>query len=89
MPKRFGHRLISTFKRNPRAFIGITKTHLIIHIIKVLDKYRLVAVLMPFIALALLMSVLPNKFLWAVLIGSTGYLVFAVIRKIRSKKKGR
>ena len=32
---------------NPRAVIGFTKSHLIIHAIKILEKYRLVGVLMP------------------------------------------
>ncbi|MCK5268144.1 MAG: hypothetical protein KAR07_08250, partial [Spirochaetes bacterium] len=93
IPQRFGHKFISAFKRNPKAFIGITKSHLIIHVIKILDKYRLVAVFMPFIALALILSILPDYLVWTIFIGSAGYLVFIVVRKFKHKsepkKKGR
>jgi hypothetical protein len=88
MPKKFKHRFISAFKKNPRAFIGITRTHLILHTIKILDKYRLVAVALPFVVLALILSFLPNYLVWTVFAGSAGYLVFSVFRKFKPNKKG-
>jgi len=91
MPKRLRHRFIDAFKRNPKAVIGITKTHHIIHVIKILDKYRLAALLMPFIALVLILSFMPNYLVWSIFIGSAGYLVFSVVRKFKHKpipKKG-
>ena len=88
MPKKLKHRFIGAFKRNPKAFIGITKSQLIIHTIKILDKYRLVAVVMPFVVLAVILSFLPNYLVWSIFIGSTGYVVFSVCRKIKPKKKG-
>jgi hypothetical protein len=85
-------RFFDVFKRNPRAVIGFTKSHLIIHAIKILEKYRLVGVLMPFVTLALILSFLPDYLVWAVFIGSAGYLLFKIIRlfknKNQSKKKG-
>jgi len=85
-------RFFDVFKRNPRAVIGFTKSHLVLHAIKILDKYRLLGVLMPFVALAMILSFLPNSFVWAIFIGSAGYLLFKIIRlfknKNQSKKKG-
>jgi hypothetical protein len=85
--------LIGAFKSNPKAILGITKSHLIIHTIKVLDKYKLVAIAMPFVALALLLSMLPNNIVWCLLIGLFWYLAFQIIgvfeNRSLSKKKGR
>ena len=93
IPKRLRNKFIGAFKRNPKALIGITKSHLIIHTIKVLDKYKLVAIVMPFVALALLLSMLPNNIVWCLLIGLFWYLAFQIIgvfeNRSRSKKKGR
>jgi hypothetical protein len=83
------HRFIDAFKHKPKAVIGITKSHHIIHAIKIIDKYRLVSVLMPFIALALILSFLPNYLVWSIFIGSAGYLVFSVIRKFKHKPKAK
>jgi uncharacterized protein involved in cysteine biosynthesis len=88
MPKKFGQKFIAAFRRNPKAFIGITKTHLIIHTIKILEKYRSVAVVLPFTVFALILSFLPNYLVWTIFIGSTGYLVFSAVRKFKPKKKG-
>ena len=85
MPKKFGQKFIAAFKRNPRAFIGITKTHLIIHTIKILEKYGLAAIIIPFIAVALVLLSLPNYLVWIIFIGSTGYFVFSVFCKFKSK----
>jgi len=85
IPKKFRQRFFNAFRHHPRAFIGFTKSHLIIHAIKVLDKYRLTAVVMPFVALALILSFLPNNFVWAVFIGSTGYLLFKIMRLFKNR----
>jgi hypothetical protein len=81
-------RFFDVFRRNPRAIIGFTKSHLIIHAIKILGKYRLVGVLMPFVALSLILSFLPDYLVWALFIGSLAYLVLSTIRKFKPKKKG-
>jgi hypothetical protein len=47
IPKKFRQRFFGAFKRNPRAVIGLTKSHHIIHAIKILEKYRLLGVLLP------------------------------------------
>jgi uncharacterized membrane protein len=81
------HRFIDAFKRKPKAVIGITKTHHIIHAIKILDKYGLVAVLMPFIALALILSFLPNYLTWILFVSSAGYLLFKIMRLFKNQNQ--
>ncbi len=92
MPMKVRQRFFDVFKRNPRAIIGFTKSHLIIHAIKILEKYRLVGVLMPFVALALILSILPNFLVWTIFIGSAGYLLFKIMCLFKNrnqlKKKG-
>jgi hypothetical protein len=89
MPMKVRQRFFDAFKRNPRAFIGFTKSHLVIHIIKVLDKHRLLGIFTPLIALSLILSILPINLVWVIFIGSAGYLVFSVIRKFKHKPKAK
>jgi len=88
IPMKGRQRFFNAFRYHPRSFIGFTKSHLIIHAIKILEKYRLVGVLMPFVALALILLFLPNNFVWAVFIGSIGILVLSIFRKLKPKRKG-
>jgi hypothetical protein len=85
MPKKFRHKFVNAFKRNPKAFIGFTKSHQIIHVIKILDKYKLVAIVMPFLVLALILSFLPNNIVWTIFIGSLAYLLFRIMRLFKTK----
>jgi hypothetical protein len=87
IPIKFRQRFFDVFRWNPRAVIGLTNSHLVIHAIKILDKYRLVAVLMPFVALALILSILPINLVWAVFIGSAGYLLFKIMRLFKNRNQ--
>ena len=64
------------------------------HAIKILDKHGLVALAVPFVGMSLAMSNLPIKIVWALLIGSSGYLLiktlclFGGIGKSKRQKKG-
>jgi hypothetical protein len=87
MPMKVRQRFFDVFKRNPRAIIGFTKSHHIIHAIKILEKYRLVGVLMPFVALALILSFLPDYLVWAIFIGSAGYLLFKIMRLFQNRNQ--
>jgi hypothetical protein len=69
------------------TIIGITKTHHIIHAIKILDKYGLVAVLMPFIAIALILSFLPDYLVWTIFISSVGCLLFKIMRLFKNQNQ--
>jgi len=83
IPRKLKDRFIGIFKNHPKAVIGITKTHLIIHTIKILDKYGLTALIMPFIGISLILSLIPVWALWVILIGSSGYLVFSTVHKLK------
>jgi hypothetical protein len=79
IPKRLKHKFIGAFKQKPKVVIGLTKTHLIIHTIKVFHKYGMIALLLPIIGISLILSMIPNWLLWTIFISSTGYLILSVI----------
>jgi hypothetical protein len=58
MSNKWKDRFIDAFKRNPKAIIGITKSHLIIHTVKILHKHGIVSIILPFTTFALGMSAL-------------------------------
>jgi hypothetical protein len=84
-PKIWRHRFIEIFKRNPKTVLGVTKSHLVIHTLKILDKYGAAAIVLPFVVLAMAVSFLPTYLVWAILIGSLGYLVGLIILKMRNR----
>lgn len=81
LPKRLRHSLINAFKRNPRRLVGISTSHLVIHSIKIFDKYGLSALVVPFSALILLLSQVSVWVIWMVLVFSVGYLHYLVFRR--------
>jgi hypothetical protein len=89
-PKRWRHRFIEIFKKHPKTVIGVTKSHLVIHTLKILDKYGVTAIALPFVVLAMVLSFLPTYLVWAILIGSLGYISGLIILKMknRTNKKG-
>ena len=86
-PKIWRHRFIEIFKRNPKTVLGITKFHLVIHTLKILDKYGVAAIVLPFVVLAMVLSFLPSYLIWVILAGSLGYLVGLIILKMKVKTK--
>jgi hypothetical protein len=85
--------LIKIFKLNPKAVLGLTKAHFVIHSIKVLEKYDLAGLIVPFVGLSMAMNLLPEYLIWAVFIGSLAYLVSLLLRRLRAanpipKEKG-
>jgi hypothetical protein len=85
-PNRLKGSFINVFKRNPKAILGLTRTPFIIHSIKVLDKYNLSALIALFAGVALGLNLLPEYLLWAIFIGSSGYLCFSSFSKSKRKK---
>ena len=69
-PRIFRSGFISIFKRNPRALLGLTKTHFLIHGLKVFDKHGLTSVLMALVFPTFLLSLLPGFVIWSVFLGS-------------------
>ena len=86
-PKRWRHQFIEIFKKNPKTVIGVTKTHLVIHTLKILDKYGVAAIALPFVVLALILSFLPTYLVLVILIGSLGYISGLILLKLRVKTK--
>ena len=69
--------------------MGLTKSHFIIHTLKILKKYNVVGIAVPVVGLSLLLSLLPLWLIWIIFIGSISYMAFIITRKIKSKfKKG-
>jgi hypothetical protein len=88
-PNQFKGSFIHVFKRNPKAILGLTRTPFIIHSIKVLNKYNLSALIALFAGIALGLNLLPEYLLWAIFIGSSGYVCFSVFSKSKPKKSER
>jgi len=75
-PLRVRDYFIRAFQHNPGAFIGITNSHLIVHSIKIFEKYGVTAAAVPFVTLATILSGVPASILWLMLIGVAWYLFF-------------
>jgi len=89
MSNKWKNRFIDAFKRNPKAIIGVTRTHLIVHGVKTLHKHGIVSIILPFTTLAIAMSALPQSIVWAIFIVSTGYLFMTITRKSNKRIKPR
>jgi hypothetical protein len=77
-PLRVREYFIRAFQHNPKAFIGVTKAHLIVHSIKILEKYGVAAAAVPFFTLATILSGIPASILWLMLIAVSWYLLFRI-----------
>jgi hypothetical protein len=86
-PRSLKSGFVQIFKANPKAILGLTKAHFVIHSIKVLKKYDLAGLMVPLAGLSLAMSLLPEYLIWAVFIGSMGYLALLIRGTIKSKNR--
>jgi hypothetical protein len=75
---------INAFKRNPKAVVGITRSHLIVHSIKALNKYGLVSLMIPVAGLSLLLSMLHPYLLWAVFFGSIVWMASIISKSLKT-----
>jgi len=64
--------------------LGITGIHFIIHGIKILKKYHIVALILPFVAASLILNLIPEYIIWAIFISSSGYLGLLIVRKFKT-----
>ena len=81
LPHKWKNRFINAFKRNPKAIIGVSKSHFIVHTAKILHKHGIVSIILPITLLAIGMSALPQSIVWAIFITSTLYLLIAITKK--------
>ena len=79
-PKRFRRLFIEAFKRNPKAVIGITGSHIVIHSMKVLEKYGLVSLVAVLVGLSVVLAMIPTYLLWVVFLGSILWMILIVFR---------
>jgi hypothetical protein len=82
---RFRSSLVNAFKRNPKALLGLTKSHLVIHTIKIFDKHGLLSLLIPLTGFSLFVSYLPQWFVWVIFVGSSVWLVRLINREFKPK----
>jgi hypothetical protein len=75
------------FKNNPIAFVGLTRSHFIIHTLKVLKKYHVMGAVIPIMGSSLILSLFPPYVLAVIFILSAGYMAFIISRKFKSKSK--
>ena len=78
---------MEVFKKRPKVILGLTKTHFIIHTIKVFKKHHLTSLIIPLIALAVLENLMPIYLLWALFTGASGYGLYLMRRKIKTIQK--
>ncbi len=74
------HRFIYTFEKHPKAFVGIAKSRLIPRIIKSLDRYGLVTLILPIILIAIVLSMIPDYTFWILVVLVSAWLVISVIK---------
>lgn len=86
-PEKLKGHFIKVFNRNPRAVLGLTNSHLVLHTIKIFKKYHLLSLLIPIAALSLLLNILPLPIVWLIFAGSTGYVVMMACRVVRRRFK--
>jgi len=88
IPKRFRYIFIKElFKNNSIVFMGLSKSHLIIHSLKILKKYHIIGAVIPIMSLSLILSLLPSYVVAVIFILSAGYMAFIISRKFKSKSK--
>ena len=65
--------------------MGLTKSHLIIHTLKIFKKYHLVGLMVPFMSLSLILSLFPPYVSAAIFILSSAFMAFTIKRKFKPK----
>ena len=87
-PGKMRKHFIEVFRRNPRAVLGLTKSHLVLHAIKIAKKHHVSAPLVLIAGISLLLALVPISVSWGVFIASSGYAVISIPRIFRRRKIG-
>jgi hypothetical protein len=72
---------------NPIVILGLTKSHTVIHTLKILKKYKLAGVMVPLLSLFLILSILPPYLIAIVFVSAAVYLVLFIYRKYKPYKE--
>jgi hypothetical protein len=73
------------FKMNPIVILGLTKSHTVIHTIKILKKYNLVGLMVPLLGLFLILSIFPPYLTAIVFASSVVYLMTSIFQLYQFK----
>lgn len=73
------------FIKNPTVILGLSKSHLVVHTLKILKKHNLVGLMIPVLGLFLLVSLLPPYVTAAVFVSSALYLMIILIQICKIK----
>lgn len=73
-PQAMKNGFIEAFKTTPKKILGLTRTHLVIHLVKICEKYGISALLVALLTATLGFGMLPVPVLWVVFSGSVAYL---------------
>ena len=65
--------------------MGLTKSHFVIHALKIFKKYHLVGLMVPIMSLSLILSLLSPYVTAVIFILSAGYMAFIISRKFKTK----
>lgn len=66
---------IQAFRHNPKALIGITKAHTVVHAINWIEKHGLVILALPLVTLAMILASFQVTVLLSLLICASVYLL--------------
>ena len=84
VPSLYNAIYLKGFKMNPIVILGLTKSHTVIHTLKILKKYKLVGVMVPLLGLFLILSIFPPYLTAIVFVVSVVYLVISTIPNIQN-----
>ena len=76
---------IKGFYKNPIVILGFSKSHFIVHTLKILKKHHLVGLMIPVMGLFLILSALPPYVTAAVFASSAVYLMINLIQIYKNK----
>ena len=67
--------------------MGLTRSHFVVHSLKILKKYNLTGLMVPVLGLSFILSLLPPYLTAGTFIVSTGYLAFIIFKKNKPDKE--
>jgi hypothetical protein len=73
------------FKLNPIVILGLSKSHVVIHTLKILKKHNLVGLMIPVLGLFLLLSLFPPYVTAAIFVSSVAYLLLILFQIFKFK----
>ena len=85
VPNLFKTIYLKGFYKNPIAILGLSKSHLVLHTLKILKKYKLIGIAVPLLSLFLILSALPPYVTAVVFVASVAYLMVILFQIFKIK----